>query len=179
MSGCSVRTNSATRHSGNPASTRSSQSSAIMSVGLADDLEPSISQSMIFCNTAVFICARRNHGKNGSMTALLWKRPLLPDLSAMPEELICQHAGHHGFADWHGADADAGIVAAFGDDFGVGAAAIDGAARREDGRCRLHRKPRDQRLPGGDATKYSSSMIGQEADALVAHPHLVGVFLAG
>ena len=38
ISGCSVRTNTPTRHSGNPASTRRSQASAIISVGLVDDL---------------------------------------------------------------------------------------------------------------------------------------------
>ena len=93
--------------------------------------------------------------------------------------MIGEHAGHHGLADRHRADADAGVMAALGHDVGIGAAAIHGAARRQDRGCRLHREPRHHRLPGGDAPQNAAGMIGQEADALIAHPHLIGIFLAG
>ncbi len=46
-------------------------------------------------------------------------------------KMIGQHAGHHGLSHRHRADAHAGVVAAFGQDVGIGAAAIDGAARRQ------------------------------------------------
>jgi hypothetical protein len=52
-------------------------------------------------------------------------------LPAMAQKMIGQHAGHHGLADRHRADADAGVVAALGHDVGVGALAIDRAARRQ------------------------------------------------
>src|SRR5580704_6620451 len=44
----------------------------------------------------------------------------LAHLSPMPQRGIRQHTGHHRFAHRHGADADARIVAAFGDDLGFG-----------------------------------------------------------
>ena len=45
--------------------------------------------------------------------------PPLADLATVHQVLVRQDAGHHGLADRHGADADAGIVAALGDDLGV------------------------------------------------------------
>jgi hypothetical protein len=48
----------------------------------------------------------------------------------MPQESIRQHAGDHRFADWDGANADAWIMAAFGDDLRLLARASDRAARR-------------------------------------------------
>src|SRR4030081_2829032 len=59
----------------------------------------------------------------------------------------------------------------------AGAVAAGGAARRQDRRRRLARDPRHHRLAGGDATQNPAGVVGHEADALVAHPHLVGVFL--
>src|SRR5690242_21430700 len=47
---------------------------------------------------------------NGSSVALFAHLP------AMTQEVIGQHAGHHGLADRHGADADTGIVTALGED---------------------------------------------------------------
>ena len=44
---------------------------------------------------------------------------LTPHLPAIAQKVIGQHAGHHGFADRDGADADAGVVAALGDDLGL------------------------------------------------------------
>ena len=118
ISGCSVRTKTPTRHSGKPARTRRSQVSAIISAGLAADLAPSISQSVIFCKSEAFMAAVcRKHGR--ATSEYMYG---LADLPAMPQEMIGQHAGHHGLADRHRADADAGVVAALGHDVGVGAA---------------------------------------------------------
>src|SRR5260370_27055140 len=55
ISGCSVRTKTPTRHSGKPACTRRSQVSAITWGGLAADLAPSMSQSVIFCRSSAFM----------------------------------------------------------------------------------------------------------------------------
>src|SRR4051812_5256935 len=110
-----------TRHSGKPACTRRSQVSAIILDGLGADLAPSISQSVIFLISAA---------------------SMLADLTAMAEEMIRQHAGHHRLADRHRADADAGVMAAFGHDVGIGAVAVHGAARRQDRRGRFYGKAR-------------------------------------
>src|SRR6516162_9404229 len=53
-------------------------------------------------------------------------------LSAMTQIVIGEHAGHHGLADGDGANADAGIVAALGDDLGFLPLAVHGAAGRKD-----------------------------------------------
>jgi hypothetical protein len=99
--------------------------------------------------------------------------PLRPDLPAMPQKMIREHAGHHGLADRHGADADAGIVVAFCRDVGLAALAIDGVARRQDRRRRFHRKARHHRLAGRDAAQ-----AGVTADYAIASPpyglHLEG-----
>ena len=42
---------------------------------------------------------------------------------------VGKNAGHHRFADRNGADSDAGIVPAFGDDFGIFSGDVDGSAR--------------------------------------------------
>jgi hypothetical protein len=42
----------------------------------------------------------------------------------LAQEVIRQHAGHHGFADGHGPDADARIVSPLGDDLGGLARAV-------------------------------------------------------
>ena len=49
-------------------------------------------------------------------------------LRAVAQQMIGEHAGHHRLADRHGADADAGIVAAVGLDLDLVAVDIDGAA---------------------------------------------------
>src|SRR5258707_471849 len=106
-SGCSVRTKAPTRHSGTPAATRRSQVCFSNAAGFGADRAPSISQSIISLSSG--LCT-------------------LTDLAAMAQEMIRQHACHHGFADRHRADSDAGVVAAFGHDIGIGAVAVHGAA---------------------------------------------------
>ncbi len=40
-------------------------------------------------------------------------------LGAVAQEVVGEHERHHGLAHGHGANADAGIVAALGDDLGL------------------------------------------------------------
>ena len=51
-------------------------------------------------------------------------RRLPAHLPAMPQESIRQHAGDHRFADRHGANADARVMAALGDDLRLLAGAV-------------------------------------------------------
>jgi hypothetical protein len=48
-------------------------------------------------------------------TANIGNLERLPDLAAMPQQVIGEHAGHHRLTHRHGADADAGVVAALGE----------------------------------------------------------------
>jgi len=57
---------------------------------------------------------------------------LAPGLAAVTQHRVGQHTRHHRFAHGRCANADARIVSALGADLGIGAAAIDRAARRED-----------------------------------------------
>ena len=50
----------------------------------------------------------------------------------MPQEMIGQHNGQHGFTNRHGANADAGVVTALGADIGVFARLRDGLPYIED-----------------------------------------------
>ena len=94
--------------------------------------------------------------------------------------MIGDHARHHGLADRHGADADAGVVAAVGRDLGLAAVAVDGLARGQDRRGRLDGKARHHRLAGRNAAENAAGIVGQEKRlAVIAHAHLVAVFLAG
>ena len=94
--------------------------------------------------------------------------------------MIGDDACHHRLADRHGADADAGIVPALGDDLGLVAVAVDGAARVQDRGGRLHGKARDHRLAGGNPAEDAAGVVRQKpGPAVVAHAHLVGILLAG
>lgn len=106
-----------------PASRGRSQVSDIILAGLAADLAPSINQSVIFCKSEAFMTAVcRKHGR---ATSNMYG---LADLPAMPQEMIRQHAGHHGLADRHRPNADAGVMAALGHDVDIGALAVHGRA---------------------------------------------------
>src|SRR6266545_3712908 len=105
ISGCSVRMKTPTRHSGKPAWTRRSQVSAIIRFGLAADLAPSMSQSVILCRSVAFM--RHAFAAQVPETSRRYKRPNTKsdsvaaaapaaDLPAMPQEMIGEHAGHHG-----------------------------------------------------------------------------------
>ena len=74
---------------------------------------------------------------------------------------------------------DAGIVAALGADLGLGAVAIDGAARRQDRRGRLDRKTAHDRLAGRNAAQDAARMVRQKDRlAVVAHAHFIGILFA-
>src|ERR1700744_2649172 len=123
MSGCSVRTKTPTRQSGSPAATSRSHSSDIICVEVAADLAPSISQSLNSCISVTVMEAylgrkfrKRQDDTIGDLAAsdpnrtvaiLSRSRPLLAHLPAMAQEMIGEHAGHHGFSDRHRSDADA------------------------------------------------------------------------
>ena len=98
----------------------------------------------------------------------------------MAESVVCEDERHHRFADRHCADADAGVVAAFGHDLGFVAFDIDRLARRENGRGGFHRETDDNRLAGRNPAKNSAGAIGEEVRlAIIAGAHLVGVLFAG
>src|SRR5215831_2760282 len=110
------------------------------------------------------------------------KRPrwAFAHLSAMAQIVIGEHARHHGLADRHRPDADARVMAAAGGDLRLAAVAVDGAARRQDRRCRFDGETRHDRLAGGDAAQNPARIVGEETRlAVSADPHLVGVVLAG
>ena len=88
----------------------------------------------------------------------------------MAQEVIGEHAGHHRLANRHGADADAGIVAPFGDDLGVVSVAINRATRRQDRGGRLHGEAHDDGLAGRQAAQHAAGMIGQKR-RLAIRPH--------
>ena len=66
-----------------------------------------------------------------SSVSCILKRAL-PHLPPVAEELVGKDDRHHRFSHWNGADADAGVVAAFGRDVGVFTGFGDGLARCED-----------------------------------------------
>src|SRR5215467_4907998 len=92
-----------------------------------------------------------------------YPRGLAPDLAAVAQEVIGEHAGHHRLANRNRANADAGIVTALGHDLGFVADAIDSAPRGEDRGRGLDRKARDDWLAGRDAAQDAAGMIGQKA----------------
>ena len=77
--------------------------------------------------------------------------------------MIRQHAGDHGFANRHGANADARIVAALGHDIGVGALFLLSTvrARRQNRRAWLHRETDHHRLPRGDSAEDAARVVRQ------------------
>src|SRR6185437_991317 len=97
----------------------------------------------------------------------------------MPKRLIRQYACQHCFANWHSTNTNAGIVAAFGEDFGFFADYVHGLAWVEDGGGWLHGETRHDLLAGGDAAHHAAAVVGEEFRAVFAFAHFVGVFLAG
>ncbi len=77
----------------------------------------------------------------------------------MAQEMVSQHHRHHRFADRHCPDADAGIVPALGDDFGVLVVRRHRLARRDDRRGRLDREAADDRIAVGDAAQDTARLV--------------------
>src|SRR4051812_21597347 len=103
----------------------------------------------------------------------------LADLAAMPQVMVGKDAGDHGLADRHGADADAGVVAALGLDLGRLVGAGHRRARAQDRGGRLHGEAADDRLARRDAAEDAAGVVRQEhRRALVSGAHLVRVLLA-
>src|SRR5215472_9394707 len=72
-------------------------------------------------------------------------------LRAVAQHMIGEDRSHHRFADGHRADADTGIVAAFGLNLDFLAMRIDAFPRQEDRTRRLDRETDDDVLAGRDA----------------------------
>src|SRR5271166_2208014 len=101
-------------------------------------------------------------------------------LPPVAQKRVRQHAGHHRLADRNGADPNARVVAAFGDDLRILEVAGDRAAGREDRGCRLDSETGDDRLPGRDAAENAARVVGEKSRPPVFAPaHLVRVPFAG
>src|SRR5271154_1753274 len=109
---------------------------------------------------SIWVCVR------SSMAAILRlrERPIdrLADLAAMAQILVGDDAGDHRLADRHRADADAGVVAALGRDFGLAAVTVDCLAGGMNGRSGLHREARDEWRAGRNAAENPAGVIGKE-----------------
>ncbi|KPX58538.1 Uncharacterized protein ALO53_04577 [Pseudomonas amygdali pv. photiniae] len=92
-------------------------------------------------------------------------------LTAMTQQMIEQHDGHHRLGNRCGANADTRVVPAFGNDVGRIAIGIDRAPRRGDAGGWLERQMRNDRLAGGNAAENAARLIGQETQ----WGHLVAV----
>src|SRR5262245_43871339 len=103
----------------------------------------------------------------------------LAHLPTLTQIVIGDHACHHGLADRHRANADAGIVASLGADLGLGTIPIDGAPGCQDRGGRLDRETANDRLSGRNATQNAARMVGKKHRlAVVADANFVGVLLA-
>src|SRR6516225_338179 len=101
-------------------------------------------------------------------------------LPALTQVMVRDHAGHHRFADRHRANADAGIMSAGRGNVGLVSVTIDGAPRDKNRGCRLDRETGDHRLPGGNAAKDATGIVGEKPRfAVVTHADFIAVLLAG
>ena len=127
-----------------------------------------------------FVSVRRSAVGRDLGYALVADAAVAAGLAAVAQEVVGQHAGHHRLADRHGADADAGIVAALGDDLGVLVGGRHRLARRQDRRGRLDREAHDDRIAVGDAAQDAAGLVGRgNTGPALPGPHLVGILDAG
>ncbi len=80
----------------------------------------------------------------------------------LTQQVVHQHDGHHRFGNRRGADADARVVTALGDDVHRVAMHVDRTARRGDARGRLQRQMRNDRLAGGNTTEDAARVVAEE-----------------
>ena len=73
--------------------------------------------------------------------------------------MVRENAGHHGFADRYGANANTGVVAAFRDDRCVAAALVHRFARRQDGAGWFDGEADDDVLAGRYAAEDAASIV--------------------
>src|SRR3990167_1375851 len=81
-------------------------------------------------------------------------------LPAMPQRMIHQYQRQHRFGDRGSADADAGVVAAFGGNLYRVARLVDGVALDADAGGGFYCVVRDDVLPGGDAAEDAACVVG-------------------
>ncbi len=110
-------------------------------------LPPALS-SLILASQLFFT---RNSGVWGLVPSAVRAGHSTTNLPTMPQIVIGQHQRHHGFTHGHGADTNAGVVAAFCGHFRFGTVAGDGFARGANGRGWFDRETSDNRLAAGDA----------------------------
>ena len=80
----------------------------------------------------------------------------LSDLSAVHQEGVGERTGEHGFGDGNGADADTGVVAAFGDDLDLLTLGVHRTGRDEHGGGRFDREARDERVAAADPAENAA-----------------------
>lgn len=80
----------------------------------------------------------------------------------MQEGVIHEDEGHHGFGDWRGSDAHAGIMAAIGFNGDRLATLINRPARDANAGCRLDADGDDYILAGRNAAENAASMVGHK-----------------
>src|SRR5256885_342645 len=98
-----------------------------------------------------------------------------PALRAVQQLLVGEDQRHHRFDNRRGADADARIVPALGDDLRFVPFAVDRRHRRQDRRGRLEGDAHDHRLPARNAAEDPTGMVGEESRS---GAHRIGIFLA-
>src|SRR5579859_5775897 len=83
-------------------------------------------------------------------------------LRAMEQLLIREHQRHHRLHDGYGANANARIMAALGDDLRLVSFLIDGWDRSQDRRGWLKGSSDDDWLAAGDPAEDPARMVGEE-----------------
>ena len=96
----------------------------------------------------------------------------------MPQFMIGQHDGYHGFRDGDAAYADAGVVAAFGLDIDFLTLRGDGAGFLHHGGGGFDRDAADDFVAIADAAQYAAGFIRKEIRAVFSGAHFVGIFNA-
>src|SRR5690606_2428359 len=83
-------------------------------------------------------------------------------LSAMAQQMIHQHQGHHGFSDGRCPNPDTRVMAPLGDYVDRVAVDINGAARRGDTGGRLEGQVGDERLAGGNPAQHTAGVVAEK-----------------
>ena len=84
-------------------------------------------------------------------------------LATMPQIVIREYQGQHGFRDRYGPDPDARVVPTRRADLGGLAVDVDRTTRAHDARGRLERQTDDDVLSGRNSARASARVVRQEA----------------